>query len=256
MSNFQCSPSSLEYSTKVSNKRLEKATALIGEKMVKRIIALALFFLGANRNKVCEMLNLPLGTFLTFLNRFDSCGTSAFSQKRPTVKAVEAAQQAELIYEHNAVQSKLHLSDKTLKLPVSSSNSLQHKVLILSFFNWGLISCSEAAMQLGFSERHIRDLGQNLEANDVESLIDKRQGQQQDYNFTTEVKAELIQQFAFNVVTGKSTSSKHLCQQVNDVCNTQVSDRSIRLYMNKLGLSGIKKSLFEMLEDFKKNSPN
>ena len=254
MSNFQYDPSAIEYSAKVSNKRLKKATALIGDKMVKRIIGLALFFLGANRNKICEILNLPLGTFLTFLNRFDKCGTDAFSKKKPPVKAVQAAPQAELLYEYNATQSKLNLSDKILLLPISSNNSLQHKVLILSFFNWGLISSSEAARQLDFSERHIRELAQNLEANDVGSLIDKRQGQQQDYNFTTEVKAELIQQFTFNVATGKSSSSKHLCQQVNEVCNTQVSDRSVRLYMNKLGLSGIKNSLFEMLEDFKKNS--
>ena len=256
MSNFQYDPLGLECSAKVSNKRLKKATALIGEKMVKRIIALALFFLGANRKKISEMLNLPLGTFLSFLNRFDNCGTDVFSSKRSAVKAVQPPQQAELLYEHNAVQSNLNLTDQTFKLPVNGNNPLQHKVLILSFFNWDLISCSEAARQLGFSERHIRDLGQNLEAGDVASLIDKRQGQQQDYNFTPEIKAELIQQFTFNVITGKSASSKHLCEQVNEACDSQVSDRSIRLYMNKLGLSGIKKSLFEMLEDFKKNSPD
>ena len=85
-------------------------------------------------------------------------------------------------------------------------------------------------------------------------LIDKRQGQQRDYAVTAEIKAELIQQFAFNAITGKATSSQQLCQQVNEACGSDITDRSLRLHINKLGLSTIKNSLCKMVDEFKKNS--
>jgi hypothetical protein len=256
MINFQFDPSDLEYSARVSSKRLEKATAIIGDKMVRRIIAAALFFLGAKRTQISEMLNIPLGTFFTFLNRFHKCGTDAFSMKVPVEKREQPAFRAQVVYEHAGTQTCLLFSEEPLKLSLKKNNPLQHKVLVLSFFNWGIISCTEAAKHLGFTERHVRDLGQKLEAGDVHGLIDKRKGQQQDYSFTAEIKAELIQQFSFNVITGKTTSSQQLCQQVNEACSTHITDRSIRLHMKKLALSTIKSSLFEMVDDFKKKSPN
>ncbi|OVE82751.1 hypothetical protein BVY04_00080, partial [bacterium M21] len=76
------------------------------------------------------------------------------------------------------------------------------------------------------------------------------------YSFTPRVKAELVQQFSFNIVTGKTASSQQICQQVNEACDTHLSDRSIRLHMNKLGLPEIKESLLKMVEEFKKNSPD
>jgi transposase len=256
MINFQFDPWDLEYSAKVSSKRLEKAALLIGDKMVKRIIAIALFFLGAKRKQISEMLNIPLGTFFTFLSRFHNCGTDAFSMKAAVDKIEQPAHRAQVIYEHAGTRTCLIFSEEPLKLSLKKNNPLQHKVLVLSFFNWGIISCTEAAKHLGFTESHIRDLSQTLEACDVDGLIDKRKGQQQDYSFTAEVKAELIQQFSFNVITGKTVSSQQLCQQVNEACSTHITDRSIRLHMKKLGLSTIRRSLFKMVDDFKKNSPN
>jgi len=256
MINFQFDPADLEYSAKVSDKRLEKAALLIGDKMVKRIIAIALFFLGAKRKQISEMLNMPLGTLFTLLNRFHNCGTEAFSMKAAVEKIEQPAHRAKVFYEHAGTQTCLIFSEEPLKLSLKKNNPLQHKILVLSFFNWGIISCTEAVKHLGFTERHVRDLGQKLESGDVDGLIDKRRGQQQDYSFTAEVKAELIQQFSFNVITGKTISSQQLCQQVNEACRTHITDRSIRLHMKKLGLPTIRSSLLKMVNDFKKNSPN
>ena len=252
MSNFQIDPSGIEYSAKSSNKRLKKASALIGEKMVKRIIGLALYLLGANRNKVSENLNLPLGTFFTLLTRFHKDGTGVFTEKTPGPKPQVPKQQAKSIPEKAPIQNCLNLAEKAQSL--KGNNPLQHKVLMLTFLNWEIISCKDAAESLEFSEQYTRSLAKKLKADDVDTLVDKRQGQQQDYHFNTDVKAELIQQFSFNIATGKNASSKQLCQQVNEACGTDVTDRTIRLYMNKFGLPKIKKSLFDMLTEFKKNS--
>jgi len=253
MSNFQFDPSEIEYSTKSSNKRLEKASALIGEKMVKRIIGLALFLLGANRKKISEMLNLPLGTFFTFLTRFHKDGTDAFVEKKTGPKPKSTKPQAALNPEKAQIKACLDLAEKGHFL--KEDHPLQHKVLMLTFLNWEMISCKDAAAYLGFSEQHTRSLANKITTDDIDILVDKRQGQQQDYHFNTKVKAELIQQFSFNVATGKNASSKQLCQQVNEACGTDITDRTIRLYMNKFGLSEIKESLFDMLAEFKKNSP-
>lgn len=253
MSNFHIDLSGVTFSAKTSSNRINKATALFGEKMIKRIIVIALFLLGANRQQISEAVGMPIGTLFTFLTRFNKRGIDSLSTGSQTEKVEPSVYPTEVIYENAGVKSNLDFS-RIMSPPVG--NDLQHKVLVLSFFKWGAISCAEAAEHLGFSERHIRDLSLKLEVGDVYDLIDKRQGQQQDYNVTTDVKAELIQQFAFNVVTGKPTSSHQLCQQVNGACGTSVTDRSIRIHISKLGLKTIKKSLFSMVDDFKKNVKN
>ena len=91
---------------------------------------------------------------------------------------------------------------------------------------------------------------------DVYSLIDKRKGQIQDYRFTSEIKAELIQQVAANAITGKPTSSRAVSEQINQRCNLVLPDRSVRLHMKKLGLPKISKSLPTLVEDLKKTPSN
>ena len=222
----------------------------------KKIIALALYLLGAKRKQVSETVDFPLGTLFTFLTRFNNHGTDALSTKRLAKNATKTVENSDVVYRNSGIETRLNLPDKPVLLPSKDANSLQHRVLVLSFFKWKLISCAEAAEHLGISERHVRHLSSELDADDVYGLIDKRQGQQQDYSVTAEVKAELVQQFAFNTITGKSTSSEQLCRQVNEACGTTVTDRSLRLHINKLGLAKIKQSLFKMVDEFKKNSPS
>ena len=256
MSDFQLDPSNVEFSAKASNKRIKKATALFGEGVIKRVVALALYFLGVKRKQISEIVDFPLGTLFTFLTRFNNRGADALSMKRRAGNIENTAQCIDVVYNNAGIESRLDFSATLAKISISEGNSLQHKVLVLSFFKWRLISCTEAAEHLGFSERHVRDLSLKLEKDDVHGLIDKRQGQQRDYAVTAEVKAELIQQFAFNAITGKATSSQQLCQQVNEACGSDITDRSLRLHINKLGLSTIKRSLCKMVEEFKKNSRN
>ena len=57
----------------------------------------------------------------------------------------------------------------------------------------------------------------------VESLVDKRQGQKQDYLVGPEQKAEIIQQLAARAITGKSTSSNVLAEVINDKIETSAN---------------------------------
>ena len=88
----------------------------------------------------------------------------------------------------------------------------------------------------------------------VESLVDKRQGQKQDYLVGPEQKAEIIQQLAARAITGQSTSSDVLAEVVNERTRAGVSARTVRWHIQKLGLTNIKRSLPQLVETLKKTS--
>ncbi len=64
MSNY---PINLNFSKTHSNKRLEKAYEGFGVNVIKRIIGFSLFLLGAKREDIAQYLQIPMGTFLSFL---------------------------------------------------------------------------------------------------------------------------------------------------------------------------------------------
>ena len=146
------------------------------------------------------------------------------------------------------------LKDTILRIP--AKNTLQVKIILLTMHNNRLITTTEAANLLGYSAVHISRLSQALTEEDVQGLVDKRQGQQKEYLFSPEIKAELVQQFAVNAVTGKSTSSRVISEQLNRRCNLNLPDRSVRLHMKKLGLHRIAKSLPGLVETLKKTPDN
>ena len=126
---------------------------------------------------------------------------------------------------------------------------------MLSLLNAGLLSVQDTATVLGIHAAHCRELAKKLEGQDVdESLIDKRQGLKKDFLFAPEVKSELIQQFALNALSGGPTSGRVISEDLQQRCGIEVSERSVRLYLNKLGLAKIKGSLPKLLENKKKLS--
>ncbi len=251
--NFQ---SEIPFSESVSNKRIQSACRLIGVKTVHRILGITLFWLGGNREKICEFLNIPMGTFFSFLNRFQRDGLKALEDQRERADKPKSShaisQNLELIFGERKVVIKTP-SDIN-RLIVDPSNVVQFKTLILSFMNSGFLSIKEVSEQLGISERHVRDLNKNLRADDVEALFDKRRGQRIEYAFNESVKAEIIQQFVVNLVNRRSIVSSKITQQVNEACQTSLSERAMRQHLSKLGLHKIKESLPTLLEDVKKSS--
>jgi hypothetical protein len=247
-------PFDLNFSKIHSNNRIEKAYESLGVKIVTRIIGFTLFLLGAKREDIAQYLHMPMGTFLSFLTRTDQYGLLAFEDRRKSAyqKAVkiEAPVKVSLaVTEQNVI---IQLGGNNQAIIIPRKNLLQCKVILLTFVNNGLLTAKEVSEVLGFSVRHTRDLNVKMHEGDVYWLIDKRKGQIQDYRFTPEIKAELIQQVAANAITGKPTSSRAVSQQIKERCNLVLPDRSVRLHMNKLGLPKISNSLPALVEDLKK----
>ena len=255
MTNFQ---PEISFSQPLAKRRIEQATELFGAKTINRIMAISLFLLGGNREQISKFLGFSIGTMFSFLTRFHSFGVHAFIDQREKPKVANTEDREikkapiglEFVF---GEQKKVFcIPSAKWKLTVNSSNHLQFKTLVLSFMNSGVLTAKQASEQLRLSERHVRELGKNLEKDDIESLIDKRQGQQKNYVFSEEIQAELIQQFTANIITKRSTSSSEITKQVNEACSSTLSDRTVREYVSKLGLSKIKESLPELLNTLKK----
>lgn len=251
-------PFDLKFSNNLSEKRLEKAFNKLGTSVVHRIMGFTLFLLGAKRENIAKHLGLPLGTFLSFLTRIDKYGLIAFEDRRKAdplqINTIERPLKISLTMNDQYFTVQLGREIQSLNIP--RNNLLQLKVVLLTFFNSGLLSAKEISQVLGVSERHIRELNTKMHEHDAFSLVDKRKGQIQEYRFTPEVKAELVQQFTAHAITGKPTSSHVISEQLSQRCDIHLSARSIRFHVNKLGLSQIKKSLPDLVETLKKTPLN
>jgi DNA-binding transcriptional regulator GbsR (MarR family) len=145
------------------------------------------------------------------------------------------------------------VEEKELRIPLT--HRIEARTVLLSLLNAELLTITEVATALGLSCAHCRELAGKLSNDDVvDALVDKRQGQKQDYSVGPEKKAEIIQQFAARAVTGQSTSSDVLARIINADSEKALSPRTVRWHMKKLGLDSIKKTLPDLVRTLKKTS--
>lgn len=262
MTNFQ---SGISFSKNLADKRTRNAKNFFGAKTIDAILAIALFLLGGNRNNISTFLGWPMGTLFSLLTRFKHTGVKAVSDQRKSLiqdtikKSVQIQTELQpsqnyisLIWEER--EQRILLTPEKNELTINSSNPLQFKIIILTFVNSGLLTANQAGEILGLTERRVYQLNQTLQQEDVSALIDKRQGQQYNYKVTENIKAELIQQYAANIITGGSTTSQQITKQLNAACDCNISDRWVRNYITTLGLNRIKQTLPKVINQLKKNS--
>lgn len=242
-----CLPDLVYSSTHRSN-RLVQARNILGAVLVNRIIAFTLFLFGANRKDIAKYLQVPHDTLLSFYMRVTKFGFSGFEDRRAKSTQQSDTETNKSIFSMKESQLEFHCGSKNKIIHIPKTNPLQLKTIILTFLDNGLISRKEAAQALGFSCGNIDKLLREMRNEDVFGLIDKRQGQQQDYVFTPEIKSELILQFASNAVLGKPTSGSALANDLKERKQLYLSDRSIRMYITKLGLKGMDEKLRLMIE--------
>jgi len=250
-------PLTLTFSPTFRAKRLRKACDLLGTAVVKRLVAFVLFLLGANREDIARFVSMPFGTFLSLLIRIETIGLAGFEDRRKSSPL-----------EHVQTQSPamtLRVKDRSVSVVPSAEahiidippgNALQAKVVLLTFLDNGLLSSKDTSYVLEFSQRHTRELNSRLREKDAYALMDNRKGQLRDYRFTPQIKAEIVQQFAANAISGTKTSSRTIAGQIERRCGLHLSDRSLRLHIHKLGLSYIVQSLPQLVDTLKKTLPD
>ena len=235
--------------------RIPHAKSILGIPVFNRIICFALYHLGAKRQNISDVLNMPPGTVRSTIRAIHKGGLAAFEDRRKKIATIVSPplQRTQKAFVNRQEQSTIiTIGNTEIRIPIN--NPLQTKVVLLTLLDNGLLNNSDVAKILNISKVQVSNLSKALRDQDVPSLIDKRKGQIQDYRFTPEIKAELIQQVAANAITGKPTSSRVISEQINERCNLKLPDRSIRLHMKKLGLPNIASSLPVLVDTLKKNS--
>ncbi|MCI0514402.1 hypothetical protein L0128_14390 [candidate division KSB1 bacterium] len=245
----------LPFSPVIAQKRLENGIKIFGEKVIQRILGYALFLLGVNRHAIAKLLSVPVNTIKSNIRALAAVGIPAFEDRRQkSVSPLSTPPYLTSTLEMNTDDKTFILTKGAdFKIQIPLKNKLQLRTFVLTLLDNGLIQTRAAATVLQLSTVQTQNLAHQLQIADVEGLRDHRQGQAEDYVFTPEVKAELIQQFTVACISHQKTSSSALAQQLKERCQLDLSARSIRYHLNKLGLVRLKKSLPQLLQTLKKN---
>lgn len=247
----------IKFSETLSHNRISSANKIFGEKVIKRILAFSLFLLGINRKDISEILNISLNTIKSNIKALHSDGITALEdrrQKKSTFLPVKKDDTSISIVTNN--ENFIIKFGPNIKIQIPLKNILQLKTFIVTMLNNSLIKTKDAAEILNLSTVHTNNLAKKIESSDIDCLIDKRKGQTQEYLFKPEIKAELIQQYTLACICNQKTSGKSISHQLKERCELDLSERTIRYHIAKLGLSNIKKTLPQLIEDLKKNSKN
>ena len=227
----------IEFSPTKSADRIDRVLRVVPRGLLMRMLAFTIHLLGARRQAVASLVGMREESVKTVIRLVMRDGFPAIRDRRRsekvsiTISAPSPPVAARREGEWYVVE--FGTDEKTLTIPVAFQ--VQARTVLLSLVNAGLLSVQETAMVLGIHAAHCRELARKLASQDVvESLVDKRQGQKRDTLFTPEVKSELVQQFVVNALSGWPTSGQAIKEDLQQRCGLEVSERSVRLHLNKL----------------------
>lgn len=244
----------ISFSQKLQQQRIAQAQRILGTKVIGHLICFALYLLGVSRKSISILTNTPPGTIRSKVRAILSSGLAALEDRRSRSSTFLPPQEKEIKASIYTEEQSIVVDFGTgTQLKIPGQNTLQTRVILLTMLQSNLLGSRDISEVLGFSTVHTGNLAKKLHTGDITALIDKRQGQKQEYLFTSDIKAELIQQFVLDIVTSGRSSGKLLAKQLQKRCKLTLSERSIRYHIEKLGLSKIKKSLPQLIGGTKKN---
>lgn len=245
----------LTFSPNLAAERMRKAVAVFGEGVTAKILAFALYLLGAKRSHIAEEMQLSENSIRNSVRKLFCNGLPALEDRRRSHSGFlpEPDKTAPpVVAECSQDDLIVRFGDLQLSLPLC--NRIQCRTMVLSLVNAKLIPTKEAAQILDLSAAHTRNLASSLLENDVEVLLDKRQGQLQSFVLTPEVRSEIILQSAANAMTGYPTSGNAIAAALQKRCGIELSDRTVRDYLQKFGLNKMAVKLPKLVEAVKKGS--
>ena len=244
----------ISFSQKLQQQRMTQAQNILGTKVTSHFTCFALYLLGVSRKSISTLTDTPPGTIRSIVRAILLNGLPALEDRRSHLSTFLPPQEkVKKVSIYTEEQSTVVDFGTGTQLKIPGKNTLQTKVILLSLLQSNLLNSRDISEVLGFSTVHTLSLAKKLHTGGIAALIDKRQGQKKDYLFTSDVKAELICQFVLDIVTSGKSSGKLLAEQLQKRCKLTLSERSIRYHIEKLGLSKIKKSLPQLIEELKKN---
>lgn len=249
----------LDFSPGLSQQRLAQFQSNFDRSVLKRLLCVCLFLLGAKRSRIAQALDMPADTARSLIKAVQRDGLPALEDRRRRYSSVLAPSpiQKEPFFpiSIHSDQEGIHVgfsANSTNSLLLPPSRPLQTKVILLSLLEAGLLEAEQVGYLLGYSLAHVRILAAKLVANDAGALLDQRQGQKQDYRVDESVKGQIIEQFMLEMVREGKVSARTLAQRLDQECQLTLPQRTLGHHMKKLGLTRIKKSLHDSLHALKK----
>lgn len=238
---------------------MDQARQTFSQVVVQRILCFALYLLGVNRKAIGQALGIPSETAKSIIKVLNKDGLAALEDRRHRFSTFLPKTQPEpppitLQEGKDSIVVDFGASNRHLKL--SRHDPLQMKIVLLSMLNNGLLSKREVAEAIKLSPSHTATLARRIDEEGTRSLMDRRQGQKQDYRVPAMVKAELIQQFAVDIITSGKTSGKTISTELKERCNIDVPPRTVRHHVARMGLGKIRRSLPQLVDTVKKTSNN
>lgn len=246
----------LKFSPNLSEERIERAEQVLGKKTLRKLICFVLYLLGVDRASLSSFIKMPAGTIRSLIRSINNQGLNAFEDKRKKISMFKPIEAPTITPEFTVDDSTIYVlcGESRTAIHVPTENKIQRRVFLLTLLNQGLIKKSTVAQSLKLSEDRIGKLARLLNKEDTDCLIDKRQGQLQEYCYTPQIKAQLIEQFVIDIISEGKTSGRQLSENIKVRCQLNLSPRSISYHFQKLGLNSIKSTLPSCLAEFKKNS--
>lgn len=245
----------LRFSLQLSKNRIGQAKKMLGPGVVQRVLCFALYLLGVNRSAIGQLLSIPVETAKSIIKAVTRDGLAAFEDRRRRVSNfLPKAQPAPVTLKKEEDHVVIDLGGRYLRLP--TQDSLQVKVVLLAMLNNGLLRKQGVAEALELTPNHTKTLARRLSDEGACSLVDRRQGQKKEYRVPAPIKAELVQQFAVDIITSGQTSGDKISTELKERCNISVPARTVRHHLAQMGLRQIKQSLPQLLAGAKKNSKN
>jgi transposase len=252
---------SLTFSPQLSESRIAQAKESLGPGLIHRFLCFALYLLGLDRSTIGRTLGMPAETAKSIIKAVRRDGLRALEDRRlksSTLLPTQASTKPPPIMlrkDNDHLVVDFGIPDRAINL--YRQDPLQVKTVLLSMLNSGLLSTGQVAEAIEFTPSYTAALARRLQEQGAMSLMDQRQGRQrEDFVVTAEVKAELIQQFAVDVITSGRTSSAAISEKLKERCGIAVPDRTVRHHVSRLGLGSIKRSLPQLVAAVKKTSNN
>lgn len=245
----------LTFSARLAENRMDQAQRVFGANVLQRFLCFSLFLFGVNRKTIGQVLGIPPETAKSTIKAITRHGLRALEDRRQQSsvlrpKVSREGQPVTLREEGGKIIVDFGSSDRMLQL--NREDPFQVKTILLTMLNNGILKNRQVAEVLQISPTYTAILARRLDENGALSLLDQRQGQKQDFRVPREVKAEVVQQFALDVITSGQTSGRAISAELKERCDIFVPDRTVRHHMARMGLGKIKKSLPQLLSAVKK----
>jgi hypothetical protein len=245
----------LVFSTQLAKNRMDHAHKVFGPGVLQRFLCYALYLFGLNRKAIGQVLDIPKETAKSIIKTINQHGLRALEDRRQQSsilrpKLPQEAKPVTLREEQNKIIVDLGISNRMLQL--NREDPLQVKTILLTLLNNGLLKNRQVAEALHITPTYTAILAHRIDEKGAVSLLDQRQGQKQDFRVPQEVKAEVVQQFALDVITSGQTSGRAISAELKERCDILIPERTVRHHMARMGLGKIKKSLPELVSAVKK----